>query len=147
MTDHHDRHVAIVFYEFSSDPSMLAQQAGYDDVEFLKIGDAAGRWASKHNRITWRFPIFNDETWDDGVEGLINALGGLDRVQSLLHLVAPRAAWFRIALPAKASPWQESGGLSLTSIQQLAQLQLEFDVSIFEYDQDRPTHGLKPDLG
>ncbi len=83
MTDHHDRHIAIIFYKFAVEPGTIAQAAGYKDVETVRVGDLVGRSPSKDNRITWRFPFFNDDTWPDAIAGLVAALGGEQRLREL----------------------------------------------------------------
>lgn len=143
MTEHHDRHVAIVFYGFLVDPQEVANWVGYNDVEILKVGAPVGRHVSSKNRITWRYPMFNDDNWDSAASALIDRLGGMDRLKSVIHEIAPKAAWLRICLPSIGSPFQESNGLDRKIMAQLVDLGLDFDIAMFEYDGTRPTHGKK----
>ncbi len=145
MTEHHDRHVAIIFHKVAADPDAIALTAGYEDVTLVRAGDIVGRRPSPDNRITWRFPIFNDDTWDYGIAGIVMALGGEERLRQLRDQVAPGSAWLRLCAPIIGSPWQESGGLGLDSVILLGRLGLAFDLCVFDYDEARPTHGLRPD--
>jgi hypothetical protein len=141
MTNHHDRHVAIVLYGFAKDPQAIADDVGYGDVEILRIGDIVGRRPSAKNRITWRFPIFNDDPWDYGIDALIAALGGAAKLKAVMTDVTPDAAWLRICVPSVGSPWQESGGIHRRTLGQMVDVGLDFDVAVFAHDPGNPTHG------
>jgi|GEM_PF-2724417 len=145
MTQHNDRHLAIVLYKFVTEPRAVAQSAGYDDVEVLAVGDLVGRRPSLHNRITWRFPLFNDDPWDVGADVLIAALGGDANLKATVAEVAPDAAWMRVAVPSTGSPWQESGGFNRETLRRIVDIGLGLDIAVFDYDQTNPTHGLRPE--
>ena len=144
MTGHHDRHVAVVLSGFAKNPRAVAHDVGYDDVEIVSVGDLVGRRPSAKNRITWRRAIFNDDTWDYGIDALIADLGGPAKLRAVLDEIEPTAAWLRMCVPSVDSPWQESGGMHLATMAQLVQIGLGFDVAIFAYDAANATHGLRP---
>ncbi|MDP3748482.1 MAG: hypothetical protein Q8Q88_15695 [Phenylobacterium sp.] len=140
LTEHHDRCVSLILHDFPQRPDEIADWADYGDVAVVMIGDKAGHRAVTKNRITWRQPINADVPWDDGLADLVRNLGGRERVAKLLSNVRPKAAWIRINLPSIGSPWQESAGLGRESIQLLADLELEFDIAMFAYDDSQWTH-------
>lgn len=144
MTEHTDRHLAIVLYKFAAEPNAVAQKAGYDDVDAVSVGDLVGRKPSLHNRITWRFPIFNDDLWDSGADALFAALGGYAKVKAMVAVVAPGAAWMRVCVPSIGSPWQESGGFQRETLKRIVDAGLDLDIAMFEYEATNPTHGLRP---
>jgi hypothetical protein len=144
MTDHHDRHVVVVLHGFEQHPHGVASEVGYGDFEVICIGDLVGRRPSAKNRITWRRAFFNDNVWDYEIDALIAELGGPARLKIVLRDLGPAAAWLRVCVPSVGSPWQESGGMSLSTMSQLVEIGLGFDVAVFAYDAANPTHGLRP---
>jgi hypothetical protein len=145
MTDNHDRHVAVVLYGFAKNPRDVAREVGSADVEVICIGDLVGRRPSAKNRITWRRAFFNDDAWKYPIDGLIAELGGPARLKTVLRDLTPAAAWLRICVPSAGSPWQESGGMSLSTMSQLVEIGLGFDLAAFAFDAANPTHGLRPE--
>ncbi len=141
VTNHHDRHVAIVLHGFTMSPKAVADAVDYDDVATLHAGDAIGRNVSSKNRITWRYPMFSDDNWDFAVNSLIGKLGGVDGLKAVIATTDTDAAWLRICLPCIGSPWQESAGLERKTLAHLVELGLDFDIAFFDYDADRATHG------
>ena len=143
MTGHHDRHVAVVLSGFANNLDAVARDVGYDDVEIISLGDLVGRRPSAQNRITWRRAIFNDDTWDYGIDALIACLGGPAKVRAVLDEVEPTAAWLRMCVPSIGSPWQESRH-GLGNHVPTRRIGLGFDVALFAYDAANATHGLRP---
>jgi hypothetical protein len=140
MTDHFDRCISIVVFGFAADPDLVADLIDPETDTVLRIGAPVGNHLSDRHRVTWRQVMFNDTPWDEGFYLLLERLGGLKNFKARLDTLEAPDAWLRINLPVVGSPWQESAGFGSQVIAQLAELNLGFDIAVFDYDAARPSH-------
>ncbi|MDO8287674.1 MAG: hypothetical protein Q7T44_00495 [Parvibaculum sp.] len=139
------RSVALFMNDFEVDAAAIAGRLRDVRLDFRQRGDPHGtqKIRSKNSLIVW-LPFYACESWDKTVNALIEKVGGVESLIFLLREVAPVEAWVQIRAPLNGSPYVESAVLSSNLMAKLSTIGLEFQVSVFDFDTNEPTHHPDP---
>lgn len=138
----HQRAVMISLIGFKAAVEQVMDFAGQNvRTSVHRAGEQLGRQTVlTRNKISFWEPVHALECWDDGVQRLVDRLGGWERIRELRVRFPPDDMWLQIDVPFYGTPYVESSVLEAQTVQKMAEAGLSLAVEAFDFDSEQPTH-------